>query len=748
MFDCEESGHKQQEVILVCLNMNCKLKRACCLDCIENHSSHKQELKTVKQITQWKEKTIQSYTIYEKQIMQILEIMSQIKTFLNSLNEDFEKSFEEIKNNEFEKQVFNLLKVQQVSSPLNYLISNIETMMEPISEIFSKFDTNLIEACIQAQSAFNNSINQLPTIVPDQNVQYQQIVQKQIQEDNKTLTNNKAQNYLDLLEKTHKLRKENDFDIIQYPLYHIKSILDMQKYKTIILIGTKGSEKQQLINLFLNYYIGVEFSDPYRFEIIDDIDITKETQNCEYQFTKVYYITPLNGKPGIRIIYTEDYNDDLSYDDQSKYSRICEIILRSAQLNQNILIGFVIPQQVQIGMLFMLESILSHFSNSLINNIVFLFPDCVDDYPKQKEILQSKAEVISGITSPIYNMIPTINNSWYLKFNTSILYKENKTKQNQLLWKMGQNSFQLLLQNYLENIIQNDKFFQMWKQQDEILSYFRVNISKWDKNQEKQLNKWSYDLYQPRILDLYQAQEKAEKELREFLELKCQFDQNDLGDRKQYIYLCKDASDITYFVKNFTHAARSVSAQLEKYRKIETPEQMKNNLIYLKNRISDDFLNQFQNWPIYFKLNQILISINPGQQKYYEYLISKENTQKQAGWQNRVKVLNERYNFWIYSVEYFKGSKSPQIEELLNEWANYNFSLDKQSIKIYKAIKWNSCYERNYFQKGFNQQKVTTYDDQLFEHYELQSVYTRLDKDAIDHFNYHIQNCSTIQNAS
>ncbi|CAK79753.1 unnamed protein product (macronuclear) [Paramecium tetraurelia] len=431
--------------------MNCQLKRTCCLDCIEKHNEHKYDLKTFKQITQWKKNTTQNYDIYQKKISQIVEIMVQAEKYLTSLGEDLEKPFEEIMNDELQKQVHNLFRIQHLQQPFNQLISNLETLMEPISQIFSIVEASSLEKSIKGQPILNDSNYKFQTIGSEQQIQEEKQLEFRQNEGKQKTKQLKTQIYLDLIEKTTRIRRDNDLDIHQYPKYYRSSFENLDDYKTIILIGTQNSQKQNLINLFVNYYYDVEFSDQYRFEIIDDIDITKMKQNDEYEQTKVYYITPLNGKSGLRIIYTPDYSDDLNYDDQNRFDRIYDIIFNSASLNQNILIGFVIPQQVQLGSFFMLESILSKFSNILIKNIVFLFPDCADDYPKQKQILQSQTETINGIFSPVFKMIPKMKHFWFLKFNTKVLYLENKTQENKCLWEMELFRKQIQLQQTIRD---------------------------------------------------------------------------------------------------------------------------------------------------------------------------------------------------------------------------------------------------------------------------------------------------------
>ncbi|CAD8214148.1 unnamed protein product [Paramecium octaurelia] len=666
---------------------------------------------------------------------QIVEIMEQIEKCLSSLNEDLEISFEEIESNEFEKQILNLLRIQQLSQPFNQLISNLETLMEPISQISSKFEASIMDKCVQKQSALKNSITQVPEPTAGQEQQKQQDTRNQKankQDKKKVTTKSTTLNYLNLVQNTHMLRKVDAFEIHQYPLYFKKYIQNFEDYKTIILIGTKCSEKQKLINLFLNFQIGVEFSDPYRFETIDDIDITNQKQNEEYSSTKVYYITPLNGNPGLRIIYTQDYSDDLSYDDLGKHSSIISIISQSASLNQNILIGLVIPQQVQLGTFFMLESVLSHFSNSLISNVVFLFPDCTDDCPKQKETLQSNTKLINGIASPVFNMIPKFNNSWYLKFNTSILFTENLTQENQFLWDMGQNAFQLLLQNYLQNGIQYSD--EMNKKQNEFLNGGIMQGFTFD-NFRKQVQQF----YEKS--NLVKEQKKIENDLSNIIWKNYKSERHE--DYRRIYCNCGKNCEFCNSTNSIVSKLFSLSLYIERFKKNlcwydrTDPDALSSQLNNFKKEIPNYLLSKFKSWSEYLKFNSILSFINLGQEKYYENLISKEKCSQQSGWEGRVNHLMERYNFWICSSNYFQGSKCQKMEQLLNNWPVYKFSFEEVTIRD-GGLEYKSEYEEYHYNGKQLRNVLICYDQG--KNAKSEQIYINKDEQLITNFQRHLSN--------
>ncbi|CAD8195630.1 unnamed protein product [Paramecium octaurelia] len=751
MLLCEESEHNQKEIILVCFNINCQLKRACCLNCVENHSQHKQELKTFKEISMWKKDIFSYYNLYQQQMNQFVD---QIKKTQKYLSIEIEKSQMGIINDEFERYMSSLLKLSQMTLLLNEIISNLATQMESMMQLFSTVNNQFKDRDYEKYSNQNQSNNTFQSRVQKDLKQLEQQGQFRNQLDILKTQKMKKYKYKDLLEKTQKLRKENDFDVHQYPINYKSSIENIQQFQTLILVGTQSSKKQELISLIINFYLEVEFQDPYRFEIVDDdIDLVKEDQNNEYQQMRVYYIPPQYGKSGLRIINTPDYSDDLTFNDQQIFNRIYNVIQNSVSLNQNILISFVIPQLVQIGSFFMLESILSNFSNCLINNIVFIFPDCSDDFPKQRDVLQLSTELINGMSSPVKKMIPTMNNSWYLKFNTSALFMERLSKENEYLWNMGKNSFQQILKNYLQNKLNMNKLNLIRNYYVQFLNYLSTpfiqsQLEFADLKQELQ-NQFK-ELYKRETFGLREFNFNIEKRENQIYQ---QIDKNSKQWNhlwNEYIYKIKNgaksSSIIEKILKEHEQELNEVQNQINTFEYLTEEIDLKTYKIGFEkfydlftrfiNSIQEHLLQIYQEKRLFFKFNSLLISFNPYQSKYYEFLITKEINLKQEGWEQRVKLLSQKKDFFIYSDDYIKGSKSQSLEQLLKEWAQYQFPRSKRSSYRYQKSNWKISIDNSEFHCKQEQIFFKEFKTYKFD----QSIGHRISDDADRHFLSHIEN--------
>lgn len=107
---------------------------------------------------------------------------------------------------------------------------------------------------------------------------------------------------------------------------------DEAESKTIIVLGQTGSGKTTLLNSLVNFILGVEFEDDFRYVIIDEkhvqgqeeIDQTKSvTQN-----TTIYYIKKYKDFPSIILIDTPGFGDTSGPDKDKKIIEILKILLK------------------------------------------------------------------------------------------------------------------------------------------------------------------------------------------------------------------------------------------------------------------------------------------------------------------------------------------------------------------------------------------------------------------------------------
>ena len=115
------------------------------------------------------------------------------------------------------------------------------------------------------------------------------------------------QQYVDELIEQKKIKNYDEYN------GEIFDMNDEAESKTIIVLGQTGSGKTTLLNSLVNFILGVEFEDDFRYVIIDEknvqgnevVDQTKSvTQN-----TSIYYIKKYKDFPSIILIDTPGFGD-------------------------------------------------------------------------------------------------------------------------------------------------------------------------------------------------------------------------------------------------------------------------------------------------------------------------------------------------------------------------------------------------------------------------------------------------------
>ena len=99
--------------------------------------------------------------------------------------------------------------------------------------------------------------------------------------------------------------KKGDLDIYLYPKI---TFSDSEKIKAVIfmMVGQTGCGKTTLLNSFINYLLGIEIDDDFRYEIIHESFGTSQSISQTLEVT-VYNIKGINGLPPIQIIDTPGF---------------------------------------------------------------------------------------------------------------------------------------------------------------------------------------------------------------------------------------------------------------------------------------------------------------------------------------------------------------------------------------------------------------------------------------------------------
>nr|XP_022290966.1 uncharacterized protein LOC111102491 isoform X2 [Crassostrea virginica] len=213
------------------------------------------------------------------------------------------------------------------------------------------------------------------------------------------------------------------------------------KEKTIMLVGATGSGKSTMVDGIVNYIMGVSFGDPFRLTMVTLEEEEKKNINPaipQTEWITVYKIYPTEGS---RLDYTLNIIDTPGFGDTKEIERDNVIVdqlrqLFSAQGDQGVLyidaVGFLVKApdaRLTVVQKHIFHSIMSLFGKDIEKNICTLitFADGA-----QPPVLASLKE--SGL--PFGHTF---------SFNNSALFAENGDNVHNVLspmfWEMGCNSF-------------------------------------------------------------------------------------------------------------------------------------------------------------------------------------------------------------------------------------------------------------------------------------------------------------------
>ena len=254
--------------------------------------------------------------------------------------------------------------------------------------------------------------------------------------------------YIDKLIKEQKLNRREDYN------GEIFDMNDEAESKTIIVLGQTGSGKTTLLNSFVNFILGVEFEDDFRYVIIDEknvqglenVDQTKSvTQN-----TTIYYIKKYKDYPSIILIDTPGFGDtsgpdkdkiiisDIKNTFETKLTKIDAICFVAQSSNV----------RLTANQNYIFSSVMSLFGKDIAENFIPMLTFCDADEPQILDSLVAKDSIFNPILTAIQKYDP-----WYLKFNNSAIFTSSISQFNKMFWDLGMASFVVFIEK-LKNLPQ------------------------------------------------------------------------------------------------------------------------------------------------------------------------------------------------------------------------------------------------------------------------------------------------------
>ncbi|XP_034008633.1 uncharacterized protein LOC117500050 [Trematomus bernacchii] len=224
----------------------------------------------------------------------------------------------------------------------------------------------------------------------------------------------------------------------------------MTRNRTIMLVGATGSGKSTLINGLINYIVGVEWEDDFRFKLVDEDQSRSQAESQTSEVT-VYNI---NHQEGFKIPFSLTIVDTPGFGDTGEIQRDKEITEQirnhfscQSGISEIDAVCFVVPAslaQLTPTQQYVFDSVLSILGKDVAENLQVLVTFSDGQRPPVLEAIKA-----SGVPCPqTKDGLPV-----HFKFNNSALFAQNQSSAaadssgdevdggfDKLLWKMGAKS--------------------------------------------------------------------------------------------------------------------------------------------------------------------------------------------------------------------------------------------------------------------------------------------------------------------
>ncbi|XP_071346400.1 uncharacterized protein [Trachinotus anak] len=210
--------------------------------------------------------------------------------------------------------------------------------------------------------------------------------------------------------------------------------------KTIMVVGATGSGKTTLINGMINYVLGVDWEDNWRFKLINEE--TNKTQACsqtsEVTAYQIYHTDSFQVPYSLTIIDTPGFGDTRGIkQDKEITEKIREFFSVKGGIDSIDAVCFVVQSasaRLTHTQKYIFDSILSIFGKDIASNIFALVTFADGKSPPVLEAI--KAAEIPCAKNPDGSVL-------HFKFNNSVLFakntgaKGNEDNFDYMFWKMG-----------------------------------------------------------------------------------------------------------------------------------------------------------------------------------------------------------------------------------------------------------------------------------------------------------------------
>ena len=231
-------------------------------------------------------------------------------------------------------------------------------------------------------------------------------------------------------------------DVRRFEIGQSTSSYPRREHKYIILMGATGCGKSTLINGMVNYILGVQWNDPFRFKCVrEDESASRNQAHSQTSSVTAYTIHHRNGMAvpySITIIDTPGYGDTSGIARDKEITKTIHRFLsqektRIEQIHAACFVAASGDSRLTATQRYILDSVLSIFGKDVQENIRLLVTFADNATPPVVEACAAANFPVTSVSAGIV----------YSKFNSSVLFASNDKEESfdELFWDMGQENF-------------------------------------------------------------------------------------------------------------------------------------------------------------------------------------------------------------------------------------------------------------------------------------------------------------------